>query len=145
MPMKSDTFTYARELVLIVGLAAVVCGLSAIATEGGDLRYQDQESWSTPDAPALALASATVARSDGGCRCPAIVNGPAPTMPAPNRAELQEPEVRFSGDGAGRHQLTSTTNPYDGRAFILETASNLHRRGWLSVGARAPAVTIHAP
>jgi len=40
---------------------------------------------------------------------------------------------RFSGEGAGRKHAVVERDPYNRRAYILESASLLQRRGWIGL------------
>lgn len=50
--------------------------------------------------------------------------------------------ARFSGDGGGRKEANAGRDPYNRRSFILETASLMHRRGWIGLSATVGAGSV---
>jgi hypothetical protein len=48
----------------------------------------------------------------------------------PSAEQISE---RFSGEGAGRKHAVVARDPYNRRAYILESASLLQRRGWIGL------------
>ncbi len=47
----------------------------------------------------------------------------------------QPPSERFSGEGAGRKHAVVARDPYNRRAYLLESASLLQRRGWIGLSS----------
>jgi hypothetical protein len=45
------------------------------------------------------------------------------------------PSERFSGEGAGRKHAVVARDPYNRRAYLLESASLLQRRGWIGLSS----------
>ena len=76
--------------------------------------------FSRASAPRHEPAAAELPR-DAGMSGGAIVETPA----------TEPPSERFSGEGAGRKHAVVVRDPYNRRAYLLESASLLQRRGWI--------------
>jgi hypothetical protein len=115
-----------RDLVLVVGVAAVVLALSVTAVgvrpAGGGPDQLDVGSF-TPG-PAGPAWAESLGRSEA---VPASPAQPAAIVPQPKRP------AHVPGDGLRRDPLT-TRDPIDPRAYLRETASNLSRRSWMATG-----------
>lgn len=57
----------------------------------------------------------------------------------PGQAGEPAPRDRFAGEGPVRKGAIAERDPYDRRAYILETASLMHRRGWIGLSAERTA------
>ena len=69
--------------------------------------------------------AATELPRDAGMSGGAIVETPA----------TEPPSERFSGEGAGRKRAVVVRDPYNRRAYLLESASLLQRRGWIGLSS----------
>lgn len=150
MPERHVSVPILRDVLLVALVAAIAFALGVAAAGYG-------AGGGTPD-PASATGRGDISGS-GVTRGVAFAGLSSPTTPFRHnrmratvelpRADVSRatdpapalPAERFAGDGAGRRETTIVQHPHNRRAYIMETASLLHRRGWIGLDERVAEAT----
>ena len=143
MPVGLPALTGAHDMLLVLATAAIAFGFGAVSAGIG-----------AKSLSVLPTASATVFPTNTGrATCAEEPRASAAWRAFPNTNEIAaaarvtsgqareaEPRDRFAGDGPGRRGATAGRDPYDRRGYLLESASLLHRRGWIGLSTQLPTV-----
>lgn len=154
MPDRAVAFGGVRDVLLVVVTVATAFGLGAASAHiGGGVA-------SVRPAPSLTLgpasgddagrdfmrvryaaqrATAANPERSAGASVAALRTA---RQAAANQQRADTARIRFFGDGGGRKETSGGRDPYDRRSFILETASLMHRRGWIGLSTRAGAEPV---
>ena len=150
MPERHVSVPILRDVLLVALVAAIAFALGvAAAGYGAGLESSDPaatggggESRGATLTRVAAFGSRTSPTTPARQpRLRATVDLPRPD--AANRPETAPvvPAERFSGDGAGRRETAIVQDPHNRRAYIMETASLLHRRGWIGLDEHGATTT----
>lgn len=143
MPRRLLSLSNARDFLLVLTTVIIVVVLGVLSVRFAlDGATVDPASVSAAARPGHAGGAQTrdsikPAMSLGLVETGATVTLTGPSRPAPAVAPEQlAPVERFSGESGGRKETIIIRDPGNPRTFLLETASLMHRRGWIGVENR---------
>lgn len=151
MPGRRDWSSSVRDALLVVVVAtfAFALGLLATGIEFDDTPFQvvgAMRGGSGLGSTDPVLGRGTTSRvlalyssHQSGGAIARLRSAPVLTPSRPGAASV--PEERFSGEGAGRRDHITASDPHSRRSYILDTASLMHRRGWIGLESRVAAAT----
>lgn len=140
LAVARDVLLVLATAVLVVALGAAAAGVGiavvtraqAAAVLAGEVAIGPSGSDRLSPAPPRGSAHLTISPRQRPAAEPPRVSAAANAglTASPGAAT---PGERFSGEGAGRQERVILRDPHNRRSYILETASLLHRRGWIGL------------